>query len=160
MAIRGHGDRRNVRGEFFAHSSLVGYGYGTALVRCDGSGNSPPVLAWGTGKAGDQDNFVTASTGASGEEFVGILLSDVQSVDRTQNPFWAQYYTSATTQCRPVNVLTEGYVLLNNTTGTPAYGDAYLASGGNFTTGGNVVAGKFGGKADGNGYTKVSVDVV
>jgi len=165
MAIRRHGISEQTVGHYFAHSSLVGYGYGTPLVICDASGNTTGITNWGTGHAGDGGNFVCASTGEDGEQFVGILKSVVEDIDRTKNPHWSQFYTSSTTECRPVNVLTKGYVFLNNVSASGLAaalpGVVPTLGAGVFSIGGaqDAVGALYGGVPDSNNYVKISVDI-
>lgn len=165
MATSRHGICEQVVGHYFAHENLVGFGYGTPLVLCDASGNTTGITNWGTGHAGDQNNLVTASTGAAGEKFVGILKSVVENIDRTKDPHWSQFYTSSTTPCRPVNVLTKGYVFVDNVDAAglaaalpgvvPTLGAGVFSFGGAQTADGS----EYGGSPDSQNRVKITLDV-
>jgi len=97
----------------------------------------------------------------------GILLNDVVDKDQTQTHL--DIYKNEVPLNGKVTILTEGYVVTNKITGTPAPGDpAYAdsATAGNLTNtaddaeaSGNLRVGRFDTNKDADGYAKVSVNL-
>jgi hypothetical protein len=97
----------------------------------------------------------------------GILLNDVVSKDQTQTHL--DIYKNEVPLNGKVTIMTEGYVVTNKITGTPAPGDPAYADG---TTAGNLIntaddavasgnlrVGRFDTNKDADGYAKVSVNL-
>lgn len=115
----------------------------------------------GTGKPGDANNILDVPTNASGAP-LGILVTDVVSIDLSRYNHIARFHRDEVNVCSPVTVVTHGYVYTNKVSGTPAAGDsAYYTVGGLVTptNTGSVVVGKFRGKKDADGYAGVDVNV-
>ncbi len=113
----------------------------------------------GTGKPGDANNTIQVPTNASGVP-VGILLTDVVSLDLSRYPHIARNHRDEVPVGSPVTVMTHGYLYTNMLSGTPTPGEsAYYTVGGLLTdtNTGSVVVGKFRGVVDADGYIGVDV---
>ena len=104
MAIKNtHDHIRHTVGHYIAAPGTAGtIEYGTALVLCDVSGNTTGITNWGTGEAGDPNNYVCPSSGIAGEIFAGISRSSVVDLDLSKRCFHESFYSSATVECRPL----------------------------------------------------------
>ena len=118
--------------------------------------------ASGTGKPGDANNLLEIPTNASGVP-LGILATDVVSLDLSRYEHLARYHRDETVVGSPVTVVTHGFVYTNMwsgsdpTAGAPAY---YTATGKLTTTNtGSVSVGRFRGVPDSDGYVGVDVTV-
>mgnify|MGYP001570879908 CR=1 FL=1 len=117
--------------------------------------------ASGTGKPGDANNTVEVPTNASGFP-VGVLMTDVVSLDLSRFPHLASNHRDETTVGRPVKIMTEGYLYTNMVSGAPTPGvSVYYTVGGlvTATNTGSVVVGTFRGVKDADGYIGVNVKV-
>lgn len=113
----------------------------------------------GTGKPGDSNNIVQIPTNASGVP-VGVLATDVVSIDLSRYNHVARYHRDEVPVCSPVTIVTDGYVYTDMVSGTPVAGQsAYYTTGGllTATNTGSVVVGRFRGTVDGDGYVGVDV---
>jgi hypothetical protein len=121
-----------------------------------------------SGAAMDQgENKVKYSTAANTDVPVGVLLNDVVNKDLTRTHL--NQYKDEVQKGGKVTVLTRGWVLTSNVTGTPSAGDvAYLDE----TTAGNVgnasdlgyssgvmAVGRFMSAKDADGYAKLYVNL-
>lgn len=118
--------------------------------------------ASGTGKPGDANNLIEIPTNASGVP-LGVLATDVVSLDLSRYEHLARYHRDETTVGSPVTVVTHGFVYTNMwsgsnpTAGAPAY---YTATGKLTSTNtGSVSVGRFRGAPDADGYVGVDVTV-
>ena len=155
MAIRRHNTLEHVDGSYFAGASLVDKEKGIGVV--------VPVGSTGTGAAGDSINIVELPTPGAGEQFVGVLMSEVVTWDRTKCCFLPEKYRSATTVCRPVNIVRQGDVFTDQlkTGDAPATGaPAYVGADGKFTVTSNALGqvGTFRGVKDSNGFVSIHID--
>ena len=121
-----------------------------------------------SGAAMDQGaNKVKYAQAVSADVPVGILLNDVVNKDLTRTHL--NQYKDEVQKGGKVTVLTRGWVVTNNITGTPAAGDIAYAD---ETTAGNLVnasdlgassgamaVGRFMSGADADGYAKVYVNL-
>jgi hypothetical protein len=97
----------------------------------------------------------------------GILLNDVVNKDQTQTHL--DIYKNEVPLNGKVTILTEGYVVTNKITGSPAPGDPAYADGttagnlintaDNAVASGNLRVGRFDTNKDADGYAKVSVNL-
>ena len=121
-----------------------------------------------SGAAMDQgENKVSYQTAAASDVPVGILLNDVVNKDLTRTHL--NQYKDEIQKGGKVTVLTRGWVVTNNVTGTPSAGDvAYAdsATAGNISTSaadatasGNLAIGRFMSAKDTDGYAKVYVNL-
>ena len=126
------------------------------------------ALAGASGAALDQgENTVSAQAAATTDIPVGIILNDVVNKDLTRTHL--NQYKDEVQLGGKVTVLTRGWVVTNNITGTPvagtlAYADATTA--GNITTSastaqasGNLAVGRWGSRVDSDGYAKLYVNL-
>lgn len=118
--------------------------------------------ASGTGKPGDASNTIEIPTNASGVP-LGILATDVVSLDLSRYEHIARFHRDETTLGNPVTVVTHGFVYTNMWSGTdPTPGaSAYYTATGKLTTTntGSVVVGRFRGVPDADDYVGVDVTV-
>lgn len=124
------------------------------------------VLA--SGETMDQaGNKVKYKLGTATDVPVGILLNDVVNKDLTRTHL--NYYKNEVQKGGKVTILTRGWVLTSNITGTPSPGDlAYVddaGTAGNITNvvdptmSGNLCIGRFMSNKDSDGYAKVQVNL-
>lgn len=118
----------------------------------------------GTGKPGDANNIVAVPTTTSGTPgtAVGILATDVVSLDLSRYNHIARFHRDEVPVCSPVTIVTDGYVYTNMVSGVPVAGQsAYYTAGGKVTATntGSAVVGRFRGTVDGDGYVGVDVKV-
>lgn len=115
---------------------------------------------------GDNHTYVDRLS-PSGKVPAGLLLVDIDgTTDLTR--FDLNRYKEVQASGTPVPLLTKGYVVTNNVTGTPAAGNtAYLTTNGTLTptvsaTGGTVATpkvGQFQGGLDEDGYVAVQIEL-
>lgn len=121
-----------------------------------------------SGAAMDQGvNLVKYKQATATDVPVGILLNDVVNKDLTRTHL--NQYKDEVQKGGKVTVLTQGWVLTSNITGSPAPGDvAYAdsATAGNLTNSasnaqasGNLAVGRFMTNKDADGYAKVFVNL-
>ena len=130
-------------------------------------GNVASISTAGSGVALDTSrNVAIVSAGASGVSPLGILMSDVVSVDRTRTPLNWMKDQQATGD--KVCILRKGWIVTNRVTGTPAAGNIAVldASGtvrgvavGTASTATAPHVGRFISAKDEDGYAKVYVDL-
>ncbi len=121
-----------------------------------------------SGAAMDQgDNTVSYQQAATTDVPVGILMNDVVDKDLTRTHL--NQYKDEVQKGGKVTVMTRGWVVTNNITGTPtpgalAYADNVTA--GNISTvasdataSGNLAIGRFMSRKDADGYAKVFVNL-
>lgn len=118
--------------------------------------------ASGTGKPGDANNLVELPTDSGGVP-VGVLVSDVVSLDLSRHNHIGRNHRDEVPVCSPVTLVTDGYVytnmLVSGDDPTPGAA-AYYTTGGMLTTSaGSTVVGRFRGKKDADGYVGVDVTV-
>ena len=126
------------------------------------------TTASASGAAMDQgDNLVAYVAGSASTVPVGVLLNDVVNKDLTRTHL--NFYKDEVQLGGKVTVMTRGWVLTSNVTGTPSPGDiAYLDE----TTAGNVgnasdlgyssgvmAVGRFMSAKDSDGYAKLYVNL-
>lgn len=116
----------------------------------------------GTGKPGDANNLIEIPTNASGVP-LGILATDVVSIDLSRYEHIARYHRDEVPVGSPVTVVTHGFVYTNMWSGsdpTPGASAYYTATGKLTSTNtGSVVVGRFRGAPDSDGYVGVDVTV-
>jgi len=120
-----------------------------------------------SGAALDQgDNTVSYQAASPSDIPVGILLNDVVDKDLTRTHL--NQYKDEVQKGGKVTVLTRGWVVTNNVTGTPAAGDLAYASetageistvAANAAASGNLAIGRFMSAKDADGYAKVYVNL-
>lgn len=120
-----------------------------------------------SGAAMDQgDNTVVYAAASPSDVPVGILLNDVVNKDLTRTHL--NQYKDEVQLGGKVTVMTRGWVVTNNVTGTPAAGDMAYASEtlGEIATvaadaeaSGNLAIGRFMSAKDADGYAKVYVNL-
>ena len=123
------------------------------------------VLAVSTQASGAaMDNaaaVATVAAEASGAIALGILLNDVVNIDQTRQHL--NWHKDEVQQGSKVTILTKGFVVTDQISGTPSAGDtAYLADSGLIagTQDGTAPAiGRFLSTQDADGYAKVSVNL-
>lgn len=123
------------------------------------------LVTGGSGVALDQSKaLVTYAAAASGNIPVGLCLNDMVNIDQTRQHI--NFHKNEVQKGGKVTLLTDGWVLTNMVTGTPAAGNpAYLTDDGKVTptqsaTGGVVATppvGRFMSSKDEDGYVKLSV---
>lgn len=121
-----------------------------------------------SGAALDQGvNLVKYKQAAATDVPVGILLNDVVNKDLTRTHM--NWYKDEVQKGGKVTVLTQGWVLTSNITGSPSPGDVAYAdsvTAGNITdsaanaqASGNLAIGRFMSNKDADGYAKVFVNL-
>lgn len=124
--------------------------------------------ALASGAAMDQGgNKVKYAQASATDAPVGILLNDVVNKDLTRTHL--NQYKDEVQKGGKVTVLTRGWVVTSNITGSPAAGDvayADAATAGNITNSavsaqasGNLAIGRFMSQKDADGYAKVYVNL-
>ena len=121
----------------------------------------------GSGVALDQSKaLVTYKALASGNIPVGLLLNDMVNIDQTRQHI--NFHKNEVQKGGKVTLLTQGWVVTSNVTGTPTAGQAaYLGATGTVTasqsaTGGNAAnppVGRFLSTKDEDGYVKLQVNL-
>lgn len=139
---------------------------------CDAAAEAGQLLIKGTQPSGhaigqginDMNPVATpVGTGnpASGAKVLGVLMTDVVSVDTTR--YHRNFHNNEQLVNEPVNLLRDGWVWTNRINGTPVADDiAYIGQSGNFATGqvNSIPAvGKFETAKDSNGYAKVVIKI-
>lgn len=148
MALRP--DRQVVADDPSYFMDTTGEAGGIATISTAGSGVSLDNAA----------NVVAYSATGSGAIPVGILMNDVVNKDLTKTHL--NYYANEVQVGDKVNLVTDGWVVTNKVTGTPAAGAAaYVGVSGNFsasqTNGAWAPVGRFMTSKDSDGYAKVYV---
>lgn len=125
------------------------------------------ALAGASGAAMDQgENTVSPQTAATTDIPVGILLNDVVNKDLTRTHL--NQYKDEVQLGGKVTVLTRGWVVTDQVTGTPKAGDIAYASetsgeiavvAADADASGNLAIGRFMSRKDGDGYAKVYVNL-
>jgi ApbE superfamily uncharacterized protein (UPF0280 family) len=120
------------------------------------------VSTQGSGAAMDNASAVaTVAAEASGAIALGVLLNDVVNIDQTRQHL--NWHKDEVQQGSKVTILTKGFVVTDQISGTPSAGDvAYLADSGLIagTQDGTAPAiGRFLSTQDADGYAKVSVNL-
>ncbi len=115
----------------------------------------------------DPTSVLTVNANSSGTKAVGMLLNDVVNLDLTRTPL--NWHKDQAQIGSKVTVMTKGWAVTNNVTGTITNGDiAVLTSSGVVQARGtltswnqvaNPFVGRFRSKADQDGYAKVYVDL-
>ena len=130
-------------------------------------------LGQASGAAMDQgENLVSYQAAAATDVPIGILLNDVVNKDLTRTHI--NQYKDEVQKGGKVAVMTRGWVVTSNVTGTPtagqlAYADATGGTAGNIavdvnalgsaTASGNLAIGRFMSRKDADGYAKVYVNL-
>ncbi len=120
------------------------------------------ISTQGSGAAMDSSSAVaTVAAEASGAVALGVLLNDVVNIDQTRQHL--NWHKDEVQQGGKVTVLTKGFVVTDQISGTPTAGQtAYLADSGLIagTQDGTAPAiGRFLSTKDADGYAKVSVNL-
>jgi len=120
------------------------------------------ISTQGSGSAMDSSSAVaTVAAEASGATPLGILLNDVVNIDQTRQHL--NWHQDEVQQGGKVTILTKGFVVTDQISGTPTAGQtAYVADSGKIagTQDGTAVAiGRFLSTKDADGYAKVSVNL-
>lgn len=116
----------------------------------------------GSGAAMDNSSAVaTVAAEASGNVALGILLNNVVNIDQTRQELNA--HQDEVQQGGKVTILTKGFVVTDQISGTPTTGQsAYAADSGLISAsqdGDSTLIGRFLSVKDGNGFAKVSVNL-
>ncbi len=125
-------------------------------------GQGVSISTQGSGAAMDSSSAVaTVAAEASGAVALGVLLNDVVNIDQTRQHL--NWHKDEVQQGGKVTVLTKGFVVTDQISGTPTAGQtAYLADSGLIagTQDGTAPAiGRFLSTKDADGYAKVSVNL-
>jgi len=120
------------------------------------------ISTQGSGSAMDSSSAVaTVAAEASGATPLGILLNDVVNIDQTRQHL--NWHQDEVQQGGKVTILTKGFVVTDQISGTPTAGQtAYVADSGKIagTQDGTAVAiGRFLSTKDADGYAKVSINL-
>jgi len=120
------------------------------------------ISTQGSGSAMDSSSAVaTVAAEASGAIPLGILLNDVVNIDQTRQHL--NWHQDEVQQGGKVTILTKGFVVTDQISGTPTAGQtAYVADSGKIagTQDGTAVAiGRFLSTKDADGYAKVSINL-
>jgi ApbE superfamily uncharacterized protein (UPF0280 family) len=120
------------------------------------------VSTQGSGAAMDNASAVaTVAAEASGAVALGVLLNDVVNIDQTRQHL--NWHKDEVQQGSKVTILTKGFVVTDQISGTPSAGDvAYLADSGLIAGSQDGTApaiGRFLSTKDADGYAKVSVNL-
>ena len=128
-------------------------------------GGIASLVTGGSGVALDQSAAVVSyATPASGTIPIGLLLNDMVDIDQTRQHI--NFHKNEVQRGGKVTLLTQGWVVTSNYTGTVNAGDpAYLTDGGDVTatisaTGGNAATppvGRFLSSPDEDSYVKLEV---
>ena len=125
-------------------------------------------IAGASGAALDQgENLVKYAACTGGSEVpVGILLNDVVNKDLTRTHL--NQFKDEVQKGGKVTIMTRGWVVTSNVTGTPKAGDVAYASetageisatAADATASGNLAIGRFMSRKDADGYAKVYVNL-
>lgn len=118
---------------------------------------------FGSGASMDDTNAKVAYPGAtvSGTVPAGLLLNDVVDYDLTKQH--RNFYQDQVQKGQKVAIMTKGWVVTNNITGTPAVGSsAYYDLNGNLgpdSPANGTQVGRFLSAKDADGYAKVQIDL-
>jgi hypothetical protein len=120
------------------------------------------ISTQGSGSAMDSSSaLATVAAEASGALPLGILLNDVVNIDQTRQHL--NWHQDEVQQGGKVTILTKGFVVTDQISGTPTAGQtAYVADSGQIagTQDGTAVAiGRFLSTKDADGYAKVSINL-
>ena len=125
------------------------------------------ALAGASGAAMDQgENSVSYQAAATTDVPVGILLNDVVNKDLTRTHL--NQYKDEIQKGGKVTVMTRGWVVTSNVTGTPKAGDLAYASettgeistvAADATASGNLAIGRWMSRKDSDGYAKLYVNL-
>lgn len=120
------------------------------------------VSTQGSGAAMDNASAVaTVAAEASGAIALGVLLNDVVNIDQTRQHL--NWHKDEVQQGSKVTILTKGFVVTDQISGTPSAGDtAYLADSGLIAGSQDGTApaiGRFLSTKDADGYAKISVNL-
>ena len=157
-----------LKADRFEESTDISYFSSTTGVMGQVVCLDPASLAGASGAALDQgENTVSPQTAVPGDVPVGILLNDVVNKDLTRTHL--NQYKDEVQVGGKVTVLTRGWVVTNNITGTPKAGDLAYASAtpageiGNSAADaeatGNLALGRFMSRKDADGYAKVYINL-
>lgn len=155
MAIKGDRQVDAVEISYFLNETAV---KGKILV----------VSTAGSGVAMDSvSNLATVAGNSSGQKPLGLLLNEVVNVDQTRFPI--NWHKDQHQQGDKVTIMTKGWVVTDQITGTPAAGDhavlsssgtaATLAPGGTWNEAANPKVGRWRSAKDEAGYAKLYVDL-
>jgi len=125
-------------------------------------GSVVSISTQGSGSAMDSSSAVaTVAAEASGAIPLGILLNNVVNIDQTRQHI--NWHQDEVQQGGKVTILTKGFVVTDQISGTPTAGQtAYVADSGKIagTQDGTAVAiGRFLSTKDSDGYAKVSINL-
>ena len=120
------------------------------------------VSTQGSGAAMDNASAVaTVAAEASGAIALGVLLNDVVNIDQTRQHL--NWHKDEVQQGSKVTILSKGFVVTDQISGTPTAGDtAYLADCGKISgsqDGTAPAVGRFLSTKDADGYAKVSINL-
>lgn len=120
------------------------------------------ISTQGSGSAMDSSSaLATVAAEASGALPLGILLNKVVNIDQTRQHL--NWHQDEVQQGGKVTILTKGFVVTDQISGTPTAGQtAYVADSGKIagTQDGTAVAiGRFLSTKDADGYAKVSINL-
>lgn len=120
------------------------------------------VSTQGSGSAMDSASSVaTVAAEASGSLPLGVLLNDVVNIDQTRQHL--NWHKDEVQQGSKVTILSKGFVVTDQISGTPSAGDtAYLADAGKISgsqDGTAPAVGRFLSTKDADGYAKVSINL-
>jgi hypothetical protein len=120
------------------------------------------VSTQGSGAAMDNSSAVaTVAAEASGAVALGVLLNDVVNIDQTRQHL--NWHKDEVQQGSKVTILSKGFVVTDQISGTPSAGDtAYLADSGKISgsqDGTAPAVGRFLSTKDADGYAKVSINL-
>ncbi len=159
-----------LKADRYEESTDISYFYNAAaatrggVVCLDDSGQA-------SGAALDQgENLVSYQTAAATDIPIGILLNDVVDKDLTRQHI--NQHKDEVQKGGKVTVMTRGWVVTNNITGTPvagtlAYADSVTAGNisstadplGTAQASGNLCIGRWGSRVDSDGYAKLYVNL-
>mgnify|MGYP003110013029 CR=1 FL=1 len=120
------------------------------------------VSTQGSGSAMDSASSVaTVAAEASGSLPLGVLLNDVVNIDQTRQHL--NWHKDEVQQGGKVTILTKGFVVTDQISGTPTAGQvAYVADSGKISGSQDGTApaiGRFLSTKDADGYAKVSINL-
>lgn len=118
----------------------------------------------GTGLPGDSANLVKVPTAASGQFPIGLLLTDVVSIDLSRYTHTARFHRDEVPVGSPVTLLRDGWVVTDRIQDavSPVPGQtAYFDSSGWLTTvdAGGYAVGTFVGQKTSDGYVRVDINI-